>query len=153
METPEEREAARHEDRAEELRRLGPEHVAQKAKHIHEEVVGLDLFGKMLNRPWCCPEPRCLPLWQVRDSSSEPLAKPQPGQSWACWGRLGRTVEFEYDGVMHANDLRSCFYTALKGVVSWHETADDWMLMEDGYHMAAARLRHVLETRSAGEDG
>ena len=96
-------------------------------------------------RPWCCPEPRCEPLWQIKDSSARALDEAQPGQSWACWGRLTEDVRFEYDGVAHANDLKSCFYTALKGVVSWQENRDDWTLMADGYDMALKRLAPVEE--------
>ncbi len=93
-----------------------------------------------MERPWCCPEPRCRPVLQVADSAAGPLGTPQPGQSFGCWGRLTEDVRFEYDGVEHRNDLKSCQYTALKGVMSWQENRDDWVLMAAAYHLALSRI-------------
>ena len=136
-------------ERVEELRALGPEHLAAKKEQL-ADLIGRDAFGRLFERPWCCPEPRCLPVWQVRDSNSKPLGEAQPGQSFGCWGRLGRTVEFAYDGVPHTNDLKSCFYSALKGVVSWQENIEDWTLLADAYHMAELRMRSGNRVATAG---
>lgn len=97
-----------------------------------------------VTRPWCCPEPRCVPLWQLRDGDARPLDEPQPGQSWSCWGRLGQTVTFVYDGVEHPNDLKSCHYSALKGVVSYQENRDDWEVLAVAYR----RALNALEAQS-----
>ena len=99
-----------------------------------------DTRGRPLERPWCCPEPRCTPLFQAFDSSAKPLGTPQPGQSWSCWGKLTEPVTFVYNGVEHANDLKSCWQSALKGVISWQENRDDWVWNEYGYREALARL-------------
>mgnify|MGYP001562248584 CR=1 FL=1 len=93
-----------------------------------------------LPRPWCCPEPRCEVLWQVKDPSAGPLAEPQPGQAWSCWGRLSEEVHFTYDGVPHANALKSCHYTPLKGVVAYHENRADWEVLATGYQRAINAL-------------
>lgn len=96
-------------------------------------------------RPWCCPEPRCTPLHQLSDSDD--LSTPTPGDSFSCWGRLGAEVAFSYDGVDHRNDLRSCHYTPLKGLVMWQENADDWMLLRDAYGAALATLTDTRATQ------
>lgn len=83
-------------------------------------------------RPWCCPEPRCQPLHQLRN---EPLDVPSPGESFVCFGRAPN-VEFVYDGADHANDLRSCHYTPLKGLIANQENADDWAMLSRAYAMA-----------------
>jgi hypothetical protein len=85
-------------------------------------------------RPWCCPEPRCAPVHQLSDNPD--LSVPSPGDSFSCWGSLAETVRFVYDGVDHANDLRSCHYTPLKGLVMWQENRDDWRLLRDAYDRA-----------------
>ena len=92
-----------------------------------------------IKRPWCCPEPRCLPLHQLTDEVTE-LARPSPGNSFVCFGRGVREVAFEYDGVDHANDLRSCMYTPLKGLIAWQENADDWRALQNAYGRALAAL-------------
>lgn len=69
----------------------------------------------------------------------EPLSVPQPGEMFLCFGRMP-AVEFVYDGVPHRNDLRTCTYTALKGVISYHENADDWRGIANAYTRALAKL-------------
>jgi hypothetical protein len=75
-----------------------------------------------MNRPRCCPEPRCTPLYQY---PYRPERLP-PGESFSCFGRMAEPVTFVYDGVEHANDLNHCDYTPLKGVIRWQETREDW---------------------------
>jgi hypothetical protein len=96
--------------------------------------------GDLIPRPWCCPEPRCDPLWQLRDGDAQPLDIAQPGQTWSCWGRLSAEVLFTYDGVEHANDLKSCHYTALKGVVAYQENRADWEALAGSYRSAVLAL-------------
>ena len=118
-----------------------------------------DVLGKVMERPWCCPEPRCVPIYQVRDGGSQGLARPQPGESFNCWGRLPAEIVFDYDGVPHANALRSCGYTPLKGVVTWHENPEDWALLSHGYQTALDRVTQLdawdseeeLETEALGD--
>lgn len=86
-------------------------------------------------RPWCCPEPRCRPLYQVGQTEAG-----QPGESWSCWGGMAEPVVFVYDGVEHSNDLNSCHYTPLKGVVRFQENFGDWLAFEACYHAALQRL-------------
>ena len=94
-----------------------------------------------LPRPWCCPDPlTCAPLMQLRDGESRPLDEPQPGQTWSCWGRAGNSQRFTFDGVEHENDLHSCHYTALKGVVMYHENRADWENLATYYHLALRKL-------------
>ncbi len=103
----------------------------------------VDVRGRPITRPWCCPEPRCRPLYQLLDSSAQPLENPQPGQSWNCYGLMTEAVEFSYDGVEHSNDLRECAYTALKGVIMFQPNVDDWVLSAGGYVHAIEALRSV----------
>ena len=89
-------------------------------------------------RPWCCPEPRCTPVHTLQ-GSTEPLSTPTPGETFICFG-AAPTVRFEYDGSEHINDARSCTYTALKGVISYQENADDWVAISSAYRRAETAL-------------
>ncbi|KKN21884.1 hypothetical protein LCGC14_0921130, partial [marine sediment metagenome] len=44
-------------------------------------------------RPWCCPEPRCKPVWNYQVG-----AEPTPGDSFVCFGEMAEPVAFTYDG-------------------------------------------------------
>jgi hypothetical protein len=83
-------------------------------------------------RPWCCPEPRCTPLHLLAEAAA-------PGESFVCFGKAPE-VEFTYDGVTHSNDLRSCHYTPLKGLIAYQENRGDWEAMRAGYWRALAAL-------------
>lgn len=89
-------------------------------------------------RPWCCPEPRCTPVHQLA-GTEQPLDIPSPGESFLCFGKAPE-VAFEYDGSAHRNDTRSCTYTALKGVISFQENADDWRAIGNAYWKAVRAL-------------
>jgi hypothetical protein len=82
-----------------------------------------------IGRPWCCPEPRCQPIHQI---ANEELT---PGESFSCFGRAPE-VAFSYDGVEHFNDLRSCHYTPLKGLIAYQENANDWRMLAGAYSTA-----------------
>jgi hypothetical protein len=86
-------------------------------------------------RPWCCPEPRCAPLHILKDSD----AGLQPGASFVCFGKAPE-VAFTYDGVEHVNDLRSCHYTPLKGLLAFQESAEDWDALRSAYGRALGAL-------------
>lgn len=98
-----------------------------------------------LKRPWCCPEPRCRPVHQLQDDEYDDIGVAEPGQSWSCAGKMERPIEFVYDGVEHANDLNSCHYTALKGVVRWQENEADWRALTNFYSRAVTALMRILE--------
>lgn len=89
-------------------------------------------------RPWCCPEPRCIPVHTL-SGSELPLSQAEPGETFLCFGAAPK-VEFTYDGVRHANDTRSCTYTPLKGVISYQENADDWRAIAGAYSRAVSAL-------------
>lgn len=91
----------------------------------------------MPERPWCCPEPSCTPIHQL---ANEPLDQPNPGESFICFGRMAEGIEFVYDGSDHKNDLRSCAYTPLKGLIANQENADDWRMLGRAYATALKRL-------------
>src|SRR5687767_4278545 len=95
-------------------------------------------------RPWCCPEPRCTPLHLLLDGD----AQPGPGESFVCFGDAPE-VRFEYDGVVHVNDARSCHYSPLKGVVAFQENADDWEALRSAYWRAG----HALAAHRADRVG
>lgn len=97
-----------------------------------------------LTRPWCCPEPRCQPIHQI--ANTDDLSEPVPGDSFLCFGKMPETIEFIYDGDRHRNDLRSCSYTPLKGVVANQENEDDWRLLERAYGRALYLLADEGET-------
>ncbi len=89
-----------------------------------------------MNRPWCCPDPRCAILYQLKDYDADALDEPQPGQSFVCFGKMPEGVRFNYDGVDHANDLRTCNYTPLKGLIVWQENEQDWVALIAAYQTA-----------------
>lgn len=60
-----------------------------------------------------------------------------PGDSFLCFGRAPREVVFIYDGDEHRNDLRSCSYTPLKGVIANQENVDDWKMLGRAYATTA----------------
>ena len=88
-----------------------------------------------LSRPWCCPEPRCKPLW-----NHQVHQEPTPGESFVCFGRMERAITFTYDGNEHTNNLHHCDYTPLKGIILWQENADDWRELRTMYDRALAAL-------------
>ena len=88
-------------------------------------------------RPWCCPEPRCQPIHQLANGD---LSTPRPGDSFLCFGRMPRGIVFIYDGDRHRNDLRSCSYTPLKGVIANMENLDDWKMLGRAYATAAQKV-------------
>lgn len=90
-----------------------------------------------VERPWCCPEPRCTPVHTLQGGES--VAVPTPGESFVCFGDAPQ-VTFIYDGVEHVNDTRSCNYTPLKGLVAYQENADDWRALQDAYQRATRAL-------------
>lgn len=49
-------------------------------------------------------------------------------------------VAFVYDGSDHANDLRSCHYTPLKGLIANQENEGDWRILCRAYATALKRL-------------
>lgn len=128
-------------------------------RHKHEEsgwrprfedlegsLEGYEMVG--LSRPWCCPEPRCVPVHRL---ANDDLAKPQPGESFVCFGRMGRPVAFEYDGSEHANDLRSCHYTPLKGLIANQENVDDWRMLGRAYATAVKAVAPSPQSRTGGD--
>ena len=98
-------------------------------------------MGRHFNRPWCCPEPRCTPVHQLGNEAVD-LSRPTPGESFLCFGEAPEVV-FIYDGVEHKNDLRSCSYTALKGVIANQENRDDWWLLARHYTAALSALKET----------
>lgn len=100
----------------------------------NDETKGLDEKW----RPWCCPEPRCIPLHTVQ-GETEPLSTPSPGESFICFGKAPM-VEYVYDGHKHANDTRSCHFTPLKGLIAYQENADDWRAIGGAYSRAVIAL-------------
>ena len=91
------------------------------------------------HRPWCCPEPRCTPVHTVQGAGT-PLSLASPGESFVCFGDAPE-VRFEYDGVEHVNDTRSCHYTPLKGLIAYQENAEDWQAMQSAYWRAFEALK------------
>lgn len=95
-------------------------------------------------RPRMCPEKKCYPLFQIptppKDQVDSGVKDDPPGESWHCFGCLGEKIDFEYEGEKHENDLRSCCYTPLKGLIAWHENREDWEAMERAYMMALRRI-------------
>lgn len=90
------------------------------------------------NRPWCCPEPRCQPVYNYNVG-----ADPTPGDSFICFGIMSEPVAFTYDGSEHRNDLNHCDYTPLKGVIRWQENVDDWRLAIRFFRNALRKLKAV----------
>lgn len=86
-------------------------------------------------RPWCCPDRRCQPLVQIGEPQEE-----QPGESFLCLGKMGAEVTFVYDGRSHTNDLSTCCYTPLKGILRFQENADDWFLQAFAYQQGLWKL-------------
>lgn len=91
-------------------------------------------LGSFIDRPWCCPEPRCMPLHTLVDDDGM-----QPGNSFVCFGKAPE-VEFSYDGIEHRNDLRHCDYTPLKGLIAYQENESDWQALKTAYWRALSAL-------------
>jgi hypothetical protein len=77
----------------------------------------------------------------VKDSDYPDISIPKPGESYLCFGMMGEPVEFTYDGSTHRNDLNSCTYTPLKGLIRFQENEDDWEWCALAYQRALAKLR------------
>ena len=110
----------------------------------------------MSQRPWLCPEPRCLPLINMRDGAYKDISVPEPGQSFFCWGLMDRPVEFVYDGVEHSNDRSFCTYTPLKGISRLQTIENDWNVIASGSHMAIGLANDpafVAEVRAESGSG
>lgn len=103
-----------------------------------------------LKRPWCCPEPTCRPVFQIKDSAWD-LVAPLSGESFFCFGMMDRPIVFVYDGNEHKNDVRSCTFTPLKGLISYQENLDDWEWLEWGYHRARTKVKEIREAESTKE--
>lgn len=96
-----------------------------------------------MKRPWCCPEPKCTPVFQLKDSDYEDITQPVTGESFFCFGMMAQPVAFSYDGVEHNNDLNSCSYTALKGVIRFQENEGDWEALETAYRRARQKVKDI----------
>lgn len=105
------------------------------------------------DRPWLCPEPRCMPLLNLRDGDYRDITVPEPGFGFVCWGRMPEPVVFVYDGVEHPNDLNSCHYTPLKGLIRWQENEADWNVLASYYRMAGDLAREARLEPDPGEAG
>ncbi|KAF0156255.1 MAG: hypothetical protein FD189_1060 [Elusimicrobia bacterium] len=92
-----------------------------------------------MNRPWCCPEPRCAPLFQLKDGGWQ-LLECKPGESFFCFGKLAEAVRFVYDGIEHVNDLSTCCFTPLKGIIRYQENREDWYALKTAYTRALQKL-------------
>lgn len=103
-------------------------------------------------RPWLCPEPRCTPLLNLRDGDYADITKPEPGQTFVCWGMMEQPVEFTYDGVEHPNDLNDCHYTPLKGLIRYQENAADWNVLASYYSMAGDLLHEAQKGSEANDE-
>lgn len=101
-----------------------------------------------LPRPWCCPEPRCMPIHNIQVERD----KATPGDSFVCFGVGLREVPFSYDGVEHSNDLNHCDYTPLKGVIRFQENADDWRAAVNLYNRALNKLKELTGTDFPGRN-
>lgn len=86
-------------------------------------------------RPFCCPEPTCEPIYAYNL-----FAPPVAGESFICFGRMSRPIEFVYDGKRHPNDLNHCDYTPLKGIIRWQETREDWQGVVKVFSRALEKL-------------
>lgn len=79
----------------------------------------------------------------MKDSDYEDITQPRPGESFFCFGMMDRSVRFSYDGVEHENDLNSCSYTALKGVIRFQENLDGWQWLEIAYGRARQKVMDI----------
>jgi hypothetical protein len=96
-----------------------------------------------MKRPWICPEPCCCPIFQAKDSDYEDISVANSGQSFLCFGKLSKPIEFTYNGVNHKNDLGTCMYSALKGIIRYQENKADWEWLGKSYGRALEKLREI----------
>ena len=99
----------------------------------------------MSKRPWCCANPKCAPIFHGKASDYADISKPEPGQSYICFGRMEKTIEFTYDGVLHPNDLHTCLYTPLKGLVAFQMNIGDWDFFATMFRRAKEKLLDISE--------
>jgi hypothetical protein len=96
-----------------------------------------------VSRPWCCLEPRCTPISQLREPTYPDASVPIVGQSFICFGMMDQPVKYVMDGVEHVNDLNSCHYAAAKGITRFLENADDWSSIGSAYQDARIVLGFI----------
>lgn len=92
-----------------------------------------------MNRPFCCPEHCCTPVYQWKNSGLD-ITQFTAGQSFLCLGRMAKPVVFTYDEVIHANDLSTCMYSPLKGMIRFQENYNDWKGLVTAYTRALEKL-------------
>ncbi len=88
-------------------------------------------------RPFCCPEPRCTPIYSYNLYDRPPVT----GESFICFGKMDKPVVFTYDGVEHINNLNHCDYTPLKGIIRWQENKEDWEGVVKVFKRALEKLK------------
>jgi hypothetical protein len=91
-------------------------------------------------RPHFCPFPvTCQPVIRpLTDSDNRTLDN--PSFAVTCFGDTEPLI-WVFNDVEHREDLRSCHYSPLKGVVTWHENLEDWDVLAATYRMAAEAVR------------
>ena len=94
----------------------------------------------MIKRPWCCLDPDCIPLHQLKDWEYPDLSVREPGQSWLCLGKMPKPVAFTYEGVEHENNLNECSHTPLKGIIRNQGNRQDWAALAATYQIALGAL-------------
>jgi hypothetical protein len=96
-----------------------------------------------MKRPWICAECNCEPIFQGKASDYDDISVCNAGQSWICFGKMKQSITFMYNGVEHENDLRTCQYTTLKGLVAWQMNEADWDFFATVYGRAFEKIQEM----------
>lgn len=87
-------------------------------------------------RPPFCPDPKgCAPLIHPQ-TDSDNMALDNPAYAVHCFGGLSEPLVWTMRGVEHVEDLSTCSYSPLKGVIRWLENVSDWAALLRAYRAA-----------------
>ena len=100
-----------------------------------------------MKRPWICPEPRCQPIFHAKASDYPDISVSNSGQSFICFGESPETSEFTYNGVTHCNDLGTCMFSPLKGLVKFQMNEADWEWLGKACERSLEKLKEIRCTR------
>lgn len=87
-------------------------------------------------RPKFCPDPKgCAPLIHPLTDGDNPMLD-NPGFAVHCFGGLAEPIVWTFNNVEHVEDLSTCQYSPLKGVIRWLENVSDWAALSRAYRAA-----------------
>lgn len=104
-------------------------------------------------RPAICPDRAgCAPLIHPMTDSDNLPAMDNPTFAIFCFGRLTEERRWTFNGVEHVEDLSTCQYSPLKGVIRWLENVSDWAALQRAYRAAIPAANESVAVAVAVND-